>query len=138
MKNILLAIWEAPQKLIALIVILLWKAERVYNSNEIRYYLWNESCGMSLSNFIFLPRSAFPVNQFEIVDSQWHLDYMNHEYGHTLQSQKLGPLYLLVIGIPSGIWNKCFKKYREKNNVSYYSFYTESWADKLGGVKREG
>ena len=27
-----------------------------------------------------------------------------HEYGHTIQSIILGPLFLLVIGIPSCIW----------------------------------
>lgn len=32
-----------------------------------------------------------------------------HEYGHYIQSQKLGPLYLLMVGIPSAInvkWGK--------------------------------
>lgn len=60
---------------------------------------------------------------------------LKHEYGHTIQSKILGPLYLLVIGLPSIIWAGCFKKYREKNKISYYSLYTEKWANKLGGVE---
>lgn len=58
-----------------------------------------------------------------------------HEFGHCIQSLILGPLFLFVIGIPSLIWAGCFDKYRAKHNISYYSFYTEKWANKLGGVK---
>jgi hypothetical protein len=61
-----------------------------------------------------------------------------HEWGHTLQGFLLGPLYLIVIGLPSFIWAAFFGKYRKENNVSYYSFYTESWADAWSRVKRDG
>lgn len=38
-------------------------------------------------------------------------------------------------------WVWCFPQQfigwlRKKYNISYYSFYTEKWADKLGGVER--
>lgn len=56
---------------------------------------------------------------------------MMHEYGHCIQSLILGPLWLFVVGIPSLIWAGCFDKYREKHGISYYSFYTEKWANKL-------
>lgn len=61
---------------------------------------------------------------------------IKHEYGHRLQSKKLGVLYLLVVGLPSLIWCGCFEGWRRKHGISYYWFYTERWADKLGGVKR--
>lgn len=61
---------------------------------------------------------------------------LKHEYGHTIQSAILGPAYLLVVGLPSFLWATFGDEYRKKNNKSYYEFYTESWADKLGGVKR--
>ena len=93
---------------------------------------------MSLSNHIFLPRRSFKdLGVDEIRNSKWHHDYLMHEYGHTIQSQKLGPVYLLVIGLPSLIWAGCFEKYRIKHKKSYYGFYTEKWADKLGGISRE-
>lgn len=60
---------------------------------------------------------------------------VKHEFGHCIQSLILGPLFLLVIGLPSIIWAGCFDKYREKHNISYYSFYTEKWANKLGGIE---
>ena len=57
-----------------------------------------------------------------------------HEYGHTIQSLMLGPLYLLVIGVPSWLWCNIpyFRKMRKQKNISYYRFYTEKWADRLG------
>lgn len=57
-----------------------------------------------------------------------------HEYGHTIQSLILGPLYLFVVGIPSFIWcnNKKCIAMRQDNNKSYYDLYCESWANRLG------
>ena len=60
-----------------------------------------------------------------------------HEYGHTKQSAILGIFYFFIIGIPSIVWAGLFNSYRIKNKVSYYSFYTELWADKLGGIDRK-
>lgn len=55
-----------------------------------------------------------------------------HEWGHTRQSLILGPLYLIIIGIPSILWAATHKKIAP--NRSYYDFPTESWANKLGGI----
>lgn len=140
MKKILSIIWEAPQKALAHIIKWITKAEELTDSSEESHlYLWNLKGGLSLSNHIFLPISSFGnKGPQEIMDSRWHLNYVRHEGGHSIQSKYLGPFYLLIIGLPSIIWAGCFKGYRKKHNISYYSFYTESSADKLGGVKREG
>lgn len=133
-------IWEAPQKALAHIIKWITKAEKLDNAKMdkdiVHFYFWNNSGGMSLSNHIFLPRKHFDKTLDEIMDSKWHRDYLAHEYGHTIQSYKLGPLYLLVIGLPSIVWAGCFKNWRKKHNKDYYSFYTERWADKLTGVER--
>ncbi|MCM1440319.1 MAG: hypothetical protein NC131_14115 [Roseburia sp.] len=56
-----------------------------------------------------------------------------HEYGHTIQSLILGPLYLPIIGIPSTIWGFLPYFQRKRNNgVSYFSFFTEKSANYLG------
>lgn len=83
---------------------------------------------ISLSRFIFAD------------DAYFKSEMIKHEYGHTIQSKKLLILYLPIIGIPSLVWNRLFRKYRIRNQKSYYSFYTESWANKLGGYneKRKG
>nr|DAQ46191.1 MAG TPA: hypothetical protein [Crassvirales sp.] len=60
---------------------------------------------------------------------------IQHECVHSKQSDILGPLYLIVIGIPSLLHNivhyLCSKIGIKWN---YYSFYTESWANKLVGI----
>ena len=133
-------VWEAPQKALAHIVKLVTKAELLTGDtpdSDPHIYTWNFNSGLSLSNHIFLPRASFDKPLWEVLDSKSHMNYINHEYGHILQSRKLGPIYLLVIGLPSIIWAGCFEWYRKKYNKSYYSFPTERWADKLGGVERE-
>ncbi|NUO08872.1 MAG: VCBS repeat-containing protein [Candidatus Brocadia sp.] len=45
-----------------------------------------------------------------------------HEFGHTWQSRLLGPLYLLIIGIPSAAS-------AASDPASHSNFYTEKWAD---------
>lgn len=81
--------------------------------------------GVSLGLFIFVNNSK---------SEDWKSDAIIHEYGHTFQSLFLGPLYLLVVGIPSSIWCNC-KKYielRKNNDISYYSFIVEKHANILG------
>ncbi|MDD3946376.1 MAG: hypothetical protein PHI19_00865 [Clostridia bacterium] len=61
----------------------------------------------------------------------WIYDAKIHEYGHTIQSLILGPLYFLVIGVPSFVW-----RYLTNNIIfsdfEYYEFYPEGWANYLG------
>ena len=128
MKKFLFTIWELPQKIAAVIIKKLSKAEEIGEYNGAKIYYWRWQGGMSLSTNIFVP--------FEWYDrTAWQQNYVKHEYGHTIQSKMLGPIYLIVIGIPSFLWAWLGDKYREKNNVSYYVFYTEKWANKLGGAK---
>ena len=116
----LLFIWQLPQNLIALIMLpFLGKLKLVRNE----LYCWAFECskmmgGISLGNFIFLSPSSAKKEAS-----------IRHEYGHVMQSQKLGWFYLFIIGIPSilNAWlgfTKC-----------YYDFYTEKWANKLANLK---
>lgn len=57
-----------------------------------------------------------------------------HELGHSKQSKWLGPLYLIIIGIPSLLHNIIHRLLKRRWN--YYSFYTEKWADKIMGIQR--
>lgn len=55
-----------------------------------------------------------------------------HEYGHRIQSKILGPLYYLVIFIPSYLYYLYWSKRHDDNDWDgYYKFYTERWADNL-------
>ena len=44
----------------------------------------------------------------------------------------LGPLYLIVIGIPSTLWGFLGGKKRRDKQVPYGAFFTEKWAYQLG------
>lgn len=95
----------------------------VQNGNHFKY---NLKCGsVSLGEYIFL------------CPAHWdNKTVLKHENGHRTQSRMLGWLYLPIIGLPSIIWAGCFEWYRKKYNVPYHAFYTERWADKLGGIER--
>ena len=88
---------------------------------------------LSLGPFIFLtdkpPRDRRGQVPFEEVPRRM----LVHEYGHTIQSLILGPLYLPLIGLPSALWAhlpSCQRKWRGK--VSYFNFFTEKTANFLG------
>lgn len=59
---------------------------------------------------------------------------MIHEYGHSVQSLIVGPFYFIVIGLPSTVWSfgQRYNELRKKNKISYFSFFTEKWANYLG------
>ena len=117
-------IWQFPQNLIGYIISKVTMNTHMFRYLNAEVYVWLRKDGISLGKYIFVPIGCFDE------------DFIKHEYGHTIQSKYLGWFYLLVIGIPSLIWAGCCKAYRKKYNVSYYDFYTEKWADKLGGVER--
>lgn len=79
--------------------------------------------GLSLGLFIFMNGKD---------QEPWRHDTRIHEYGHTIQCLLLGPLYWIVVALPSAIWCNYFDEYRKKNNVSYYWLYCESWANTWG------
>ena len=121
------AIWEFPQNALGFIVKKICKAEQIGTYEDAVVYHWNHSCGMSLGKHIFVPFLKYPKSGIG-------MGYIKHEYGHTIQSKYLGLFYLLIIGLPSLIWAQCFGWYRKKTGKSYYDFYTEKWANELGGV----
>ena len=49
----------------------------------------------------------------------------------------LGPLYLIIIGIPSISWAGLRRLIPTLKKINYYSLYTESWANKLMGLNKE-
>lgn len=130
MKELLTKLWQLPQTLIAFLVIKFYSAEFVGYFNDAAWYKWSRGEGLSLGRYIFVSFS-------DTEGRESRENTLKHEYGHSIQSKKYGWLYPFIILIPSLIWCGCFKKYREKYQVSYYSFYTEASADKLGGVNRE-
>lgn len=85
---------------------------------------WNRSFSAGIGIFIFI--GDYP--------EEYSGKVLVHEFGHTVQSAFLGPLFILFIWIPSAVWAffPVFVRYRRKRNVSYYRFYPEKWANHLG------
>lgn len=123
-KDSLMWLWQFPQNILArCIEDILCQAtyrEDIVGSNTMIYNYVLPT--MSLGDYFF-------VNPMSSQKS------IQHECGHSKQSNILGPLYLIVIGIPSLLHNivhyLCNKIGIKWN---YYSFYTESWANKLAGI----
>ena len=132
MKNFIIKyVWQFPQMLAAWIWYLIRKKSILYNSigNFYTVYVGANRGGVTLGDKIFISKC-------------YHGEYLNmviaHESGHVKQSLYLGPLYLIVIGIPSILWAWSHRWIAPRK--SYYWFYTEAWANKLGGlgINRDG
>lgn len=59
---------------------------------------------LSLGPFIFLTDKPPRDRSGTVPHKQIPRRMLVHEYGHTIQSLLLGPLYLFVIGLPSALW----------------------------------
>lgn len=125
---VVLQVWQLPQNLLGALVGIFLKEKRRLPCvpgipPSIRFMgARNMYGGISLGNFVYLRPPVYEK-------------MVRHEYGHCLQSRILGPFYLLVIGLPSLLWALWWNPGR---SVGYYTFYTERWADRLGGVERRG
>lgn len=119
-------IWEQPQTLIG------WILSRFILHGRYEYkdrviIRTRKSFGVSLGRYIIISIYHTVVTEM-------------HEYGHCRQSRMLGPLYLIVVGIPSIIragislilWKRGWSA--KRNQEWYYGGYPENWANKLGGV----
>lgn len=146
LNNIIYWTWCLPQSILGAIIYLIVKIIDK-DLEEFRYKtgVWlvrteKLGGGVSLGYFIFSFDYEDDAENKNTKMTQWRIDaqkrFDNHEWGHTIQGFIFGPLYLLIIGIPSILWAILGRNYRKKNNISYYSFYTEKWADKIGKVKR--
>lgn len=119
MKNILSYLWQLPQNLLGWLLRFIYKGEDAHYKTSIVRYSNKIPGGISLGKYIIVYGNASEKT-------------IRHEYGHSIQSKYLGPFYLFIIGVPSILhaWLcKC-------QNHSYYDFWCEKWADKLGKVKR--
>lgn len=118
-------------------VVFLWyiKCRHFYYKGVVRT-IWPHGSAVSLGMFIFTPCEPEKDD-----DSEWakrrriyNEEVAIHEYGHTFQSLLLGPLYLLVIGLPSIIWasSQRLENMRQKKNIPYSKLYCEKWASHWG------
>ena len=147
MKKILLYIWQLPQNLLALFLIAISKdkIKREFVCNDgssVTIYFVNSvfGAGVSLGDYILLDKSCY-LGLYTAACNTF-INTVNHEHGHQIQSKYFGPLYLLVIGIASAIFNNLLDRLMHKSwsyskRINwYYNRFPEKWADNLGGVNR--
>lgn len=123
MKKVLLYIWEAPQNILGLLLRLIYKGhDSIYEDAIVRRSVKMRG-GISLGRYII-------INQWSTAKT------VKHEYGHTIQSRRLGWFYLLLVGLPSIVWACLYGSVIKPTLNGYYRFITECSADRLGGVDR--
>ena len=123
-RNLILFIWQLPQHIVAIIyfgyLVMMCKDLGVDSRYKQAIVIPCVMRGaITLGNYVFVG-----------LNSEYRKT-VKHELGHTIQSKILGPLYLIVIGIPSITYcglRRLFPSLRKKN---YYNFYTEKWANNL-------
>ena len=123
-RNLILFIWQLPQHIVALIyfgyLVIMCKDLGVDSRYKQAIVIPCVMRGaVTLGNYVFVG-----------LNSEYK-ETVKHELGHTIQSKILGPLYLIIIGIPSITYcglRRMFPSLRKKN---YYNFYTEKWANNL-------
>lgn len=134
-KRALLLIWELPQNIIGAFLFIFFA---VFSDSVI---LDDDD---SLEMYSPMMRGAISLGIFRVYAYKYlgngaryvELVRKHEKEGHRKQSMMLGPLYLIVIGLPSLVWAALHSYVKRLGAVDYYSFYTERWADRLAGVKR--
>lgn len=126
-------VWEAPQVelgyWISLCRVLMGDVDRVDYHGGVTFVTRqaapNAWGGMSLGCFVNISTTR-RVDDFPVwMKPAKGISLPMHEMGHTFDSQRLGPFYLLVVGIPS-LWSASRKKASWRHN----DFYPERWADR--------
>ena len=123
-RNLILFIWQLPQHIVALIyfgyLVMMCKDLGVDSRYKQAIVIPCVMKGaITLGNYVFVG-----------LNSEYRKT-VKHELGHTIQSKILGPLYLIVIGIPSITYcglRRLFPSLRKKN---YYNFFSEKSANYL-------
>lgn len=87
---------------------------------------WKLKFSMGLGMFIFFGHKD--------QDETYQRQVLVHEYGHTIQSIILGPLFFFLVAIPSTTWAflPVFQKQRKEGKKTYFDLYCERWANELG------
>ncbi len=113
-------LWGLPQTLVGGLLLLYCRRCHRFRFRGAIVTIWHLPYNVSFGAFVFLSEEGAAVRPLLI-----------HEYGHSLQSLLLGPLYLPLIWLPSMLWLQLpyCRKFRQKRRFSYYRFYTEAWAN---------
>ena len=129
--------WGLPQTIVGFIYFLINIKHGHYYYHGSVVTIWKSKSSLSLGMFVFV--SDDPFCYYDSLRETFSEDEFSnmllvHEYGHTIQSLFFGPLYLLLVGVPSIMWSflPVYVRKRDKEHISYFSAYPERWANSLG------
>lgn len=111
-----LTIWQLPQAILGAFMLLFTQKNKLIAQRHFDFCFEGEhmSGGISLGPIAIVSKNL----------SRHEPSVMHELDGHTVDSKIFGPLYLIIIGLPS-IMNAIFSFTK-----CYYDFYTEKWANK--------
>lgn len=124
----LLFLWQLPQNLVALGLLLC--------CGKVQFITYRHYC-IGLSGRLPSQAGGISLGNFAIIspDCTHNDEILRHEIdGHTFDSKIFGPLYLLVIGLPSVLHLLWYVRKRPTNKT-YDDFYTERWANRHAGLE---
>ena len=126
--------WGIIMSLVGLFVLLFIK---IFMSKEVDIFTVAGRVVIKFKNIYF---GGLSLGIVYLVDKSNNRNTHKHELGHTIQNVWFGPLFILLIGIPSAIrfqlWDFLSKMYKKKYNkpLLYDSIWFERQATKLGYI----
>lgn len=127
--NIPLFIWQLPQIICGLIATALFGKHK----KEIYINHRNNMIVLNVSKGYTFRYACWSLGPIIFTTPECSDEIKRHETGHSKQSLYLGPLYLLVVAIPSIVlyW---YCKITMQGTDYYNNHYPENWANELGHV----
>ena len=124
--NLILFIWQLPQHIVAIIyfgyLVMMCKdlgVDSRYKQATVIPCIMRGA--VTLGNYVFIG-----------LNSEYK-ETVKHELGHTIQSKILGPLYLIVIGIPSITYcglRRLLPSLRKKNYYDFFFLFSANYLSK--------
>jgi len=134
LRHAALFAWELPQNILGVVDLAasfaLRRVEGVRWERERVFVKVRGAGAVSLGMFVFWSEDDTPYVRVTATNKE-------HEFGHSLQSRMLGPLYLPLVGVPSTCRVAYALGYRTVTGRrwdGYFRGYPEDWADRLANV----
>lgn len=125
--NILLCVWQITQWLPGLICLAIFHNCEIYRNKEASITV------LKVNKGYFNGSACFSCGPVIFVTPNCNEEIIKHETGHSWQSIIFGPLFHIVVSLPS----ICLFLYRRAKNKSrewYYKYWPENDANRRGHV----
>lgn len=128
--------WGIITTLLGLVVLAAMSIYKIFTKDKVKISMYRGRILVELVDTYF---GGFSMGIVIVTDGAPDSDLVNHEVGHSIQNIYMGPLFLIIVGIPSMIRYHMFdwlaKRHYNKtgNHLDYDSVWFEAQATRLGG-----